>query len=66
MTAPFEPAPGERVPALVEQFKGGLAAPIGDVYACPFAIHDAFKAGTVRPVHVPAKLCDSSPLAVTP
>ena len=28
MTAPFEPAPGERVPALVEQFKGGLAAPI--------------------------------------
>jgi mycofactocin radical SAM maturase len=28
MTAPFEPAPGGRVPALVEQFKGGLAAPI--------------------------------------
>jgi mycofactocin radical SAM maturase len=25
-----------------------LIDPIGDVYACPFAIHDAFKAGTVR------------------
>jgi mycofactocin radical SAM maturase len=25
-----------------------LIDPIGDVYACPFAIHDAFKAGNVR------------------
>ena len=25
-----------------------LIDPVGDVYACPFAIHDAFKAGTVR------------------
>ena len=25
-----------------------LIDPIGDVYACPFAIHDSFKAGTVR------------------
>ena len=25
-----------------------LIDPIGDVYACPFAIHNAFKAGTVR------------------
>jgi mycofactocin radical SAM maturase len=28
MTTNCEPAPSERVPALVEQFKGGLAAPI--------------------------------------
>lgn len=25
-----------------------LIDPVGDVYACPFAIHDAFKAGNVR------------------
>jgi radical SAM protein with 4Fe4S-binding SPASM domain len=25
-----------------------LIDPIGDVYACPFVIHDQFKAGTVR------------------
>src|SRR5450631_1572086 len=25
-----------------------LIDPVGDVYACPFAIHDAFKAGSVR------------------
>jgi mycofactocin biosynthetic radical S-adenosylmethionine protein MftC len=25
-----------------------LVDPIGDVYACPFAIHDAFRAGSVR------------------
>ncbi|MFE9096794.1 mycofactocin radical SAM maturase [Streptomyces sp. NPDC007264] len=25
-----------------------LIDPVGDVYACPFAIHDAFRAGTVR------------------
>ena len=120
MTAPFEPAPGERVPALVEQFKGGLAAPIcltwEWTYACNLVDHrphleyvdvqisldgaswqvnDAVRGhgscalpgldrgGLPRPekdhshrgravplgmpsVHVPAKLCDSSPLAVTP
>ncbi|MGW3471898.1 mycofactocin radical SAM maturase [Saccharopolyspora sp. NPDC000995] len=27
-----------------------LIDPVGDVYACPFAIHDAFKAGNVRDV----------------
>jgi mycofactocin radical SAM maturase len=26
-----------------------LIDPVGDVYACPFAIHDVFKAGNVRP-----------------
>ena len=26
-----------------------LVDPVGDVYACPFAIHDRFKAGNVRP-----------------
>ena len=25
-----------------------LVDPVGDVYACPFAIHDTFKAGTIR------------------
>src|SRR4029078_13043293 len=25
-----------------------LIAPVGDVYACPFAIHEAFLAGNVR------------------
>ena len=25
-----------------------LIDPVGDVYACPFAIHDAFLAGNVR------------------
>jgi len=25
-----------------------LIDPVGDVYACPFAIHDSFKAGSVR------------------
>ena len=25
-----------------------LIDPIGDVYACPFVIHDQFKAGSVR------------------
>jgi mycofactocin biosynthetic radical S-adenosylmethionine protein MftC len=26
-----------------------LIDPVGDVYACPFAIHDEFKAGSIRP-----------------
>ncbi|MCW2697936.1 MAG: Radical domain protein [Modestobacter sp.] len=31
-----------------------LVDPVGDVYACPFAIHDRFKAGNVRSVTAPA------------
>jgi mycofactocin radical SAM maturase len=30
-----------------------LVDPVGDVYACPFAIHDRFKAGNVRSQAVP-------------
>ncbi len=30
-----------------------LVDPVGDVYACPFAIHDRFKAGNVRSRDVP-------------
>jgi mycofactocin radical SAM maturase len=39
-----------------------LIDPIGDVYACPFAIHDAFKAGTVRAPGGFAEVWRSAPL----
>ncbi len=35
-----------------------LVDPVGDVYACPFAIHDRFKAGNVRPAAGHAYLTD--------
>ena len=39
-----------------------LIDPVGDVYACPFAIHDAFKAGTVRAPGGFAQVWRSAPL----
>jgi mycofactocin radical SAM maturase len=39
-----------------------LIDPVGDVYACPFAIHDAFKAGTVRGPGGFAEVWRSAPL----
>ena len=39
-----------------------LIDPVGDVYACPFAIHDAFKAGTVRAPGGFARVWRSAPL----
>jgi mycofactocin radical SAM maturase len=39
-----------------------LIDPIGDVYACPFAIHEAFKAGTVRAPGGFAEVWRSAPL----
>jgi mycofactocin radical SAM maturase len=39
-----------------------LIDPVGDVYACPFAIHDAFKAGTVRAPGGFARVWRTSPL----
>jgi mycofactocin biosynthetic radical S-adenosylmethionine protein MftC len=39
-----------------------LIDPVGDVYACPFAIHDAFKAGTVRAPGGFARVWRASPL----
>jgi mycofactocin radical SAM maturase len=37
-----------------------LIDPVGDVYACPFAIHDVFKAGNVRPAGFGAVWRDSA------
>ncbi|MST31801.1 mycofactocin radical SAM maturase, partial [Acidimicrobiaceae bacterium USS-CC1] len=39
-----------------------LIDPIGDVYACPFAIHDEFRAGSVRDEGGFARVWRSSPL----
>jgi mycofactocin radical SAM maturase len=39
-----------------------LIDPVGDVYACPFAIHDAFRAGTVRAPGGFAEVWRSAPL----
>jgi mycofactocin radical SAM maturase len=39
-----------------------LIDPIGDVYACPFVIHDQFKAGSVRDAGGFAKVWRESPL----
>ena len=39
-----------------------LIDPVGDVYACPFAIHDSFKAGTVRAPGGFAQVWRSAPL----
>jgi len=39
-----------------------LIDPIGDVYACPFVIHDEFKAGSVRDAGGFAKVWRESPL----
>jgi mycofactocin biosynthetic radical S-adenosylmethionine protein MftC len=39
-----------------------LIDPIGDVYACPFVIHDQFKAGSVRDEGGFARVWKSSPL----
>jgi mycofactocin radical SAM maturase len=42
---------GERLPGLNLCGAGRVVClidPVGDVYACPFAIHDAFRAGNVR------------------
>src|SRR5487761_1797907 len=39
-----------------------LIDPVGDVYACPFAIHDSFKAGTVRSPGGFAEVWRSAPL----
>jgi mycofactocin radical SAM maturase len=39
-----------------------LIDPVGDVYACPFAIHDEFMAGTVRAPGGFAEVWRSSPL----
>jgi len=39
-----------------------LIDPIGDVYACPFVIHDQFKAGSVRDPGGFAKVWKQSPL----
>ena len=37
-----------------------LIDPVGDVYACPFVIHDEFKAGNVRDARLRCRLeCDS-------
>ena len=44
---------GERLPGLGMCGAGRVVClidPIGDVYACPFVIHDSFKAGSVRDV----------------
>ena len=42
-----------------------LIDPIGDVYACPFVIHDSFKAGSVRDVGGFATVWRSSDLFVS-
>jgi mycofactocin radical SAM maturase len=39
-----------------------LIDPVGDVYACPFAIHDTFKAGTVRAPGGFARVWRTAPL----
>ena len=39
-----------------------LIDPVGDVYACPFAIHDAFRAGNVRDPGGFAEVWRSAPL----
>jgi radical SAM protein with 4Fe4S-binding SPASM domain len=39
-----------------------LIDPVGDVYACPFAIHDAFRAGNVRSPGGFARVWRESPL----
>ena len=44
-------APGEQLPGLNMCGAGRVVClidPIGDVYACPFVIHDDFRAGNVR------------------
>ena len=38
-----------------------LIDPVGDVYACPFAIHDAFLAGNVREPRRLRRACGASP-----
>ncbi|MGO8882410.1 MAG: mycofactocin biosynthesis chaperone MftB [Streptosporangiaceae bacterium] len=40
----------------------GTRDPVGDVYACPFAIHDEFRAGSVREPGGFAQVWRSSPL----
>jgi mycofactocin radical SAM maturase len=58
-------ATGESLPGLNMCGAGRVVClidPIGDVYACPFVIHDQFKAGSVRDVGGFASVWQQSPL----
>ena len=63
--ASCQTAPAGRVPAMVEQFKSGLAAPICLTWEWTYARGRAVSLG-MPAVHVPARPCDSSPLAAVP
>ena len=56
---------GEQLPGLGMCGAGKVVClidPIGDVYACPFTIHEEFRAGTVKPPSSFARVWAGSPL----
>lgn len=56
---------GEQLPGLGMCGAGKVVClidPVGDVYACPFTIHEEFRAGTVKPPSSFAEVWTGSPL----